>query len=205
MEVLSKKRSLLVILSLIAILGTNIPVCAIELDQPTAKTSKRFGLSNWFKRKAWSPIKIGVTAGLSILGYAALSKISKRPLLNMTATTGISVFLAHKLSNSSFQKGLKNVETKIETNGDLIKTATNKVQIVEQKVEQNGNLIKTAMKKIQNLWNYVKNEFTLVKTRLTNLEKDLQEVKETTLETKETVKDTNKKVNDMHTVFSLPE
>jgi len=170
MEVLTKKRSLLVILSLVATLGTSIPVCAgpneLEITKTTKTVKEKPSWSNWFglKKQSWSPFEVGLTTGLAVLGSASL--YAKKPLLSMIATTGLSVFLAYKLSNSSIEEAIERVETKVENNGGLIKIAT---------------------KKIKGLWDYVKKEFGLVKNRLSKLEKGIDEIKNTTTDTNEKV------------------
>ena len=158
MEVLTKNRSLLVILSLVAVLGTNIPVCANPGEKTTKTVEEKPSWSNWFglKKQSWSPWEVGLTTGLSVLGCTAI--YAKKPFLTMAATTGLSVFLAYKLSNSSIEEAIERVEAKVEKNGGLIKTVT---------------------KKIKGLWDYVKKEFGLVNEKLSKLETNIEEVKKT--------------------------
>jgi len=109
MEVLTKKRSFLVKLSLMVLLSTSIHMNASFRPLESIKHSLHL-------------IKIGAATTLGVFGYMVASKVSKRPILSMAATVVTSVYVAHKLSSARLGKKIDVLGKKIETNRDLIET-----------------------------------------------------------------------------------
>ena len=162
MEVLRKNRSFLTKFAIATMLLSNISIHAAGETET----------SNNFFGSTWNLIKVGAIAGLSVAGYITLSKISKRPLLSMAATTALSIFVAHKLTNSQVQRRLEEVRNDVRNNGNLIEQAKDflneKIENVRTFFNERFNKQDTDLTDIKNDVTYIKNNM-ITKTKHKNL------------------------------------
>ena len=165
MEVFKKSRFLLSAVILVT-LSSQLYASETDVGKTLGTVTKTVETAGDYWNQAkniWQGCKIGATVALGAIGYATLAKISKRPILSMVATTGISVLLAHYWTNSNLQRELRRIETKVENNGNLIEQARDFLN-----------------EKIENIRNFFNERFNEQDNKLDKIEQDIQQIKTNT-------------------------